>query len=344
MRDSTSALGRHVGSRGVATSGKRTWRSSGHPNLIGMDMAILVGKPAREGHGPRARAGMLFAVLHVAVATSEPQRAGSSFWRTPIVVVPTIWIGEGNIPTSKTMDSEPWVMKLAATPQPAQVTSHFGNHLQVAPGRFSVFFYQRVDPAQPHFCGDYALEVGAYLCFLDDWYDDLPDVTVFLHQMPSVHDLLMAEWVALLRTDLTFTTLSPQYIVGRGTEAWRHQNISAWVEQCYRDVLKLAGVHHPRRERVAMSGCAPRPAYLAAIAIAGHHARRARRWRDCRAAPQVLLHRVCSEPQHGPSARALGVHGDAPSDRPTRLDLPRGPSRRAGPLPRDGRGQALLLP
>ena len=259
-------------------------------------MAVLVSKPAQEGHGPRARARMLLALLHMAVAASEPQRAGSSFWRTPIVLVPTVWIGEGKIPTSETMDSEPWVMKLAATPQSAQVTSHFGNHLQVAPGRFSVFFYQRVDPAQPHFCGDYALEVGAYLCFLDDWYDDLPDVTVFLHQMPSAHNLLMAEWVALLRTDLTFTTLSPQYIIERGTEMWAHQNISAWVEQCYRDALKLAGVHHPKRKRVAMSGCAPRPAYLAASAIAGHNARRDPRWRDCRAAPQVLLHRVCSEP------------------------------------------------
>ena len=192
---------------------------------------------------------MLSAVASVSTTLHATEKRKSR-WSTPIVLVPTIWIDEHTIPTptmGPALKSEAWIAALAGTAArpPAsgltEVTSRFGNHLLFPVERFSVYFYQRVTAKQPHFCPDHALEVGAYLCFLDDWYADLPDVTVFLHQLPSVHNYLMPEWVHLLREDLTYTTLSPQYIAGRDTNNWAHLNISAWVEQCYRDVLHLSG-------------------------------------------------------------------------------------------------------
>jgi hypothetical protein len=241
-------------------------------------------------------------------------RGGASFWRTPFVLVPTIFIDETTVPTVANMRSEPWLEALAAaqdaeTSEPLRLMSPFGSQLEVARGRSSVFFYQRVNASGDNFCPDYALEAGAYLCFLDDWYDDLPQVTVFLHQLPSAHNELMAEWVNLLRHDLTYTTLVPEYLEGRNTETWAGLNASAWVEQCYRDFLKLGGVHAPKRQRVGMSGWHASPAPAPTRVRSTHSCRDSTEL--CSAAPQVLLHRVRRQPWDHPPARPLGVRRDA---------------------------------
>jgi hypothetical protein len=45
----------------------------------------------------------------------------------------------------------------------------------------TVYLYQRTDPNAPRFCKNTGHEAGVILRFIVEFYDDLPNQTVFLH-------------------------------------------------------------------------------------------------------------------------------------------------------------------
>jgi hypothetical protein len=59
---------------------------------------------------------------------------------------------------------------------------------------------QRKDPEAPHYCWNSHTEVGVYLCFVVEFYDDLPDVMIFHHSDPLSHNKLFWEWAQVMLT------------------------------------------------------------------------------------------------------------------------------------------------
>jgi hypothetical protein len=45
----------------------------------------------------------------------------------------------------------------------------------------TIYLYQRTNPSGPRYCKNQAYEAGVYLKFIVDFYEDLPDQTVFVH-------------------------------------------------------------------------------------------------------------------------------------------------------------------
>ncbi|KAJ9473526.1 hypothetical protein DIPPA_29503 [Diplonema papillatum] len=58
-------------------------------------------------------------------------------------------------------------------------------------------------------------EAAAYLRFIIDHYDDLPDITVFLHGKPEAHNKRIGETVACLREETWFTFVTTSFIDNR---------------------------------------------------------------------------------------------------------------------------------
>ena len=68
----------------------------------------------------------------------------------------------------------------------------------------SFYFYQRVDPAAPRYVPNFGYEAGVYLKFIVDFYDMLPDVTVFVHARPWEHTKNWLRHIDCLRPNVTF--------------------------------------------------------------------------------------------------------------------------------------------
>jgi hypothetical protein len=45
----------------------------------------------------------------------------------------------------------------------------------------TVYLYQRTNSSAPRYCQNTGFEAGVYLRFIVDFYDDLPDRTIFVH-------------------------------------------------------------------------------------------------------------------------------------------------------------------
>ncbi len=75
---------------------------------------------------------------------------------------------------------------------------------------YSVVIYQKHDSTKPHFiASNQGDENGACYRFIVDYYHDFPDVAMFVHAKPQEHQ----------------------------SERWPRSEI--WVEQCWRDALKI---------------------------------------------------------------------------------------------------------
>ena len=84
---------------------------------------------------------------------TETKSATPSPWPKPIVIVPAVWHEwDGGRPPWATDSSLPW----------------------------TVFVYQRHDPAAPLFAPNFGYEGAIYLRFIVDHYDTLPNFTAFV--------------------------------------------------------------------------------------------------------------------------------------------------------------------
>jgi hypothetical protein len=59
---------------------------------------------------------------------------------------------------------------------------------------FSVYQYQRTDPNAARYVPNQSTESGVYLRFIIDHYDDLPDVTIFVHARPHEENKYWLSW------------------------------------------------------------------------------------------------------------------------------------------------------
>ena len=151
-------------------------------------------------------------------------------WRTPVVIVPAVF--------SELDDKIPgWYV--------SSLWSKFR----------SLYLYQRRYPDLPRFAPNYGTESGVYYRFIVDHYENLPDITVFVHSYPEAHNLQWLEWVHALRPNATFASLSDFFVEQRAfDEMMEGENgenpYLFFAEQCLRDIFEDIGSPLPAGERL----------------------------------------------------------------------------------------------
>ena len=81
---------------------------------------------------------------------------------------------------------------------------------------FSDSYTQRLEEdGSRYYLTNWGDESSGYLRFIIDYYDDLPDITVFLHDAPEKHNREIKKWIPCLRPDTWFTYVTRSRIENR---------------------------------------------------------------------------------------------------------------------------------
>eukprot|EP01038_Epipyxis_sp_PR26KG_P015876 gene15876-21526_t len=104
---------------------------------------------------------------------------------------------------------------------------------------FTTFLYQKLNPDKPNYVNNQGTEGGVYLKYIVDHYDSLPDVMIFVHAKPEDHQPHWLKMIGCINEETAnFISInSKSYNSCRGTSMWKE--IAIWVEQCWRDVLRI---------------------------------------------------------------------------------------------------------
>lgn len=106
---------------------------------------------------------------------------------------------------------------------------------------FSVFLYQKHNKSGINFIAkNRGLEAGVYLKYIVDHYHDFPDVAIFIHAAPEKHQPKWLQFIRCISPNASYININNVFINYRSIEAWRQPNLRIWIEQCYRDVLRIA--------------------------------------------------------------------------------------------------------
>lgn len=108
--------------------------------------------------------------------------------------------------------------------------------------RYSVYLYQKKDASKPRYIAwNRGTEAGVYLRYIVDHYNHFPDIAVFIHGKPEEHNDHWLDAVRCIRPNATYFTLNFAYL-SRNTDYWSYfgKGRELWVEQCWREVLKVA--------------------------------------------------------------------------------------------------------
>lgn len=131
----------------------------------------------------------------------------------------------------------------------------FSNNTLQSEYGYTVFLYQKSDPAKPNYIStNRGTEGGVYLRYIVDHYDTFPDVAIFVQGRPEVHEPNWLRYVRCARPTAGYYSFG-EFVYRRRTDFWRHHvpGMEVWVEQCWRDLLKIAwGIDlndHERLER-----------------------------------------------------------------------------------------------
>eukprot|EP00897_Mesotaenium_endlicherianum_P008864 jgi/Mesen1/8005/ME000425S07208 len=74
--------------------------------------------------------------------------------------------------------------------------------------RWPLFLYQRTDPLGARFCPNAAFEGGVYLCFILEFYDNLPERVAFIQARPRDCLPPWEDWLRCLKPSASFAPLS----------------------------------------------------------------------------------------------------------------------------------------
>jgi hypothetical protein len=102
---------------------------------------------------------------------------------------------------------------------------------------YSTFLYQKLYPNESNYIAvNRGTEAGVYLRYIVDHYDDLPDLMIFVHAHPEHHQPHWLEMIGCINPNATYLNINFQNVC-RYTNNWK--KIEIWIEQCWRDVLKI---------------------------------------------------------------------------------------------------------
>jgi hypothetical protein len=90
---------------------------------------------------------------------------------------------------------------------------------------------------------NFGTEAGVYLRFIVDHYDNLPNITVFVHGRPEHENTQWEQWMKCLRRNISYVSLCPTFVQQRTPLSLAHQHDRAhlvlWNEQCWRDLADI---------------------------------------------------------------------------------------------------------
>ena len=125
---------------------------------------------------------------------------------------------------------------------------------------YSVFLYQRENSSAPNYIGyNRAGENAIYYKFIVDHYHNFPDVAIFVHAKPHEHQLTFLNRIGCISSNASYSSINDYFLSWRGTSYWKKYDL--WIEQCWRDVLKIAwnvtsdelAVRLPPKEELSVS-------------------------------------------------------------------------------------------
>jgi Protein of unknown function (DUF3431) len=99
---------------------------------------------------------------------------------------------------------------------------------------FETFLYQKHNATDRNYIAfNRGLEAGVYLRYIVDHYDDFPDVAIFTHAFPEVHQDRWLSMVKCIRPNATYMSINNEFINFRSIDTWQ-PHFRLWIEQCYR--------------------------------------------------------------------------------------------------------------
>jgi hypothetical protein len=109
---------------------------------------------------------------------------------------------------------------------------------------YTVSYYQKNFPEKPNYIAkNRGTEGAVYLRYIIDHYDDFPDIAIFVHAHPEAHSpnwLPMLDCISPNATYLSINYGEPGSWMVRDSEMWEtHGGAALWMEQCWRDLLRI---------------------------------------------------------------------------------------------------------
>jgi hypothetical protein len=96
----------------------------------------------------------------------------------------------------------------------------------------------------PNYIRNRGTEGAVYLRYIVDHYHDFPDFGIFVHPNPEHHQKNWLEMLNCIRPNATYVNIN----IGKNYYRTTHffQSYEIWLEQCFRDVLKIVwNLKHP---------------------------------------------------------------------------------------------------
>lgn len=167
----------------------------------------------------------------VPTVTASPSTAGTA-WATRVVVVIASFNGTLTGPEKRR--------------GPAFRSLHHPSKWHHNTSNVTFVVYQRTNPQAPNYSPNYGFEAGVIVQFVVEHYEALPDITVFMQDMPWQHNPHWMAWIECLRPNMTYAPLTHArlarlYRANAQTDPGTDRD-DAVTEQCWRDILEAFNV------------------------------------------------------------------------------------------------------
>lgn len=129
---------------------------------------------------------------------------------------------------------------------PRFVAQHNPSHWHHNTSNLTFVVYQRKYPDRPNYSPNYGFEGGVIVQFVVEHYAALPDVTVFMQDMPWQHNPNWYAWTQCMKPNVTYAPfsharLSRLYRANAQTDPGTDRD-DALTEQCWRNMLDAFGI------------------------------------------------------------------------------------------------------
>ena len=104
---------------------------------------------------------------------------------------------------------------------------------------YETIVYQKTNSSAPNYVPiNRGGEGAVYLRYIVEYYDNFPDVAIFVHAKPHEHQIKWLEMVGCISPNASYININLENNHRRSPDFWGP--IAIWVEQCWRDVLQTA--------------------------------------------------------------------------------------------------------
>ena len=73
---------------------------------------------------------------------------------------------------------------------------------------YSVFLYQKTDPAAPNYIRNRGTEAGVFLKYIVDHYDNFPDIAIFVHEVSYHYNPYWFEQIGCIKPNATYMNIN----------------------------------------------------------------------------------------------------------------------------------------